>query len=203
MTRRHTPTSWFIAIGASGADGLIDIRALLAALSPSLDATVLVVLHRPWEHISRLQSVLARSSSMPVIVAADGERLASGVVYIGEPADHLTLVSRSFGELVRDPAKLHRNRTVDLLFHSVAKHGGKRIVGVVLSGSLDDGARGLAAINAAGGLSMVLTPDMSGSAGMPEHAINYDGPIDVIGCTIDIAAAINEVASARPLATVA
>jgi two-component system chemotaxis response regulator CheB len=201
LTKRHTPASWFVAIGASGAEGLCDIQALLAALQPSLNATVLVVLHRPWDQLSRLQAVLAPAASMPVAIAADGGQLASGVVYIGEPADHLTLVSRSFGELVHDPAMLHRNRTVDLLFHSVAKHGGKRIVGVVLSGSLDDGARGLASINAAGGLSMVLTPSSQGRAGMPEHAISYDGPIDVIGCTRDIAAAINSAVSARPVAT--
>jgi two-component system chemotaxis response regulator CheB len=68
-----------------------------------------------------------------------------------------------------------------LLFTSIAKYAGKRMIGVVLSGSLDDGSRGLAAIHEAGGLSMVLTPAAPPQRGMPENAISYDGPIDLIG----------------------
>jgi two-component system chemotaxis response regulator CheB len=66
------------------------------------------------------------------------------------------------------------------------------MIGVVLSGSLDDGSRGLAAINAAGGLSMVLTPSAPPMKGMPENAINFDGPIDLIGSPITIAKGICE-----------
>lgn len=66
------------------------------------------------------------------------------------------------------------------------------MIGVVLSGSLDDGSRGLAAIHEAGGLTMVLTPDPKPYRGMPRNAINYDGPVDVIGSPRVIAAAIIE-----------
>jgi chemotaxis response regulator CheB len=55
------------------------------------------------------------------------------------------------------------------------------MIGVVLSGSLDDGSRGLAAIHDAGGMTMVLTPARPPQQGMPENAISYDGPIDLIG----------------------
>jgi two-component system chemotaxis response regulator CheB len=89
---------------------------------------------------------------MPVMVANRGERFEPAHAYIGEPGDHLTLAARSFGELVSDPEAQYRNRTVDLLFHSVAMHGGTRIIGVILSGSLDDGSRGAASIHHAGGL---------------------------------------------------
>ncbi|GEP06307.1 chemotaxis protein CheB [Methylobacterium oxalidis] len=60
----------------------------------------------------------------------------------------------------------------------------------MLSGSLDDGSRGLAAINGVGGLSMVLTPDALPLRGMPENAIAYDGPINLIGSPAEIAQAI-------------
>lgn len=85
-----------------------------------------------------------------------------------------------------------RVSTVDLLFRSVAVHGGGRMIGVILSGALDDGARGLAAIHDAGGRTMVLTPlAFSPVDGMPENAISYDGPIDFIGSPLEIAAAIH------------
>ncbi|TXN32737.1 chemotaxis protein CheB [Methylobacterium sp. WL119] len=185
-------TSWFVAVGASGAEGLTDIKALLQALPSDLPAAVLIVLHRSWDHISHLREVLARDSNLPIVIAAQGERFEAGMAYIGEPADHLTLAARSFGEIVDDPHRLHGNRTVDLLFRSVAAHGGHKMIGVILSGSLDDGSRGLAAIHAAGGLTMVLTPDNQPGPGMPENAIAYDGPIDVIGSLHDIAAAIEK-----------
>jgi two-component system chemotaxis response regulator CheB len=181
---------WFIAIGASGAQGLSDIRGLLSALPAALNAVVMVVLHRPSDRISNLRIVLAADSPMPVVIAEEGERLEPGVCYIGEPADHLTLAARSLVRLVGGPDHAFRNRTIDLLFASVAAHAGKRMIGVILSGALDDGSRGLAAIHAAGGLTMVLTPDSLGSPGMPENAISYDGPVDLIGSFRVIAAAI-------------
>jgi two-component system chemotaxis response regulator CheB len=79
---------------------------------------------------------------------------------------------------------------VDLLFNSVAAYAGNGMIGVVLSGSLDDGSRGLAAIRKAGGLSMVLTPAGPPERGMPENAIKFDGPISLIGSSKEIAEAI-------------
>jgi chemotaxis response regulator CheB len=182
---------WFVAIGASGAEGFNDIKTVLRELPPSLNAAVLIVLHRPWDKPSHLAEVLDQSAQMPVHVAQEGKRFIAGHAYVGEPADHLTLAANTFGNLVDDPGGLHRNRTVDLLFRSVAAHGGNRIIGVVLSGSLDDGSRGLAAINKAGGLSMVITPTTQLGGDMPKNAINYDGPIDLIGSASEIAHSIN------------
>jgi chemotaxis response regulator CheB len=190
--RPTEPAHWYVAVGASGSEGLDDLRALLRALPASLPAVVLIVLHRPWDRVSHLASILARVSQMPVVVAAEGERFEPGTAYIGSPADHLTLAARSFGKLIDDPGRAFSNRTVDLLFHSVAAHGDGRMVGVVLSGALDDGSRGLAAIHHAGGLTMVLTPDTPPGSGMPDNAIAFDGPIDMVGDPGQIAAAIRE-----------
>ncbi|MCW6513193.1 chemotaxis protein CheB [Lichenifustis flavocetrariae] len=191
------PAPWFVAIGASGGKGLSDIQAILSLLPRALKAIVLIVLHRPWDHLSHLQEVLARASLMPVRTAANGTLLEMGNAYIGAPGDHLTLAAGGFGVLVSDPFRKHRNRTIDLLFRSVAAHGGNRMIGVVLSGALDDGARGLTALHEAGGLSMVLTPTEPPDCGMPENAINYDGPIDRIGNPSDIALAICEAVSGK------
>ena len=184
-------TPWFIAIGASGRQGLDDIRDLLHEFPSSLSAVVLIVLHRPWHRVSHLQAILARDSQLPVMIASHGERFEPGTVYIGEPEDHLTLATKSFGFLIHDPKRQYGNRTIDLLFQSVAAHGGERVVGVILSGSLDDGSRGLAAIHHSGGLTMALSRAPH-TRGMPENAIAYDGPVDVIGDLRRIAGAIQE-----------
>src|ERR1700757_2267473 len=118
-----SPPPWFIAIGASGSEGLDDIRNLLRELPSPLFAVVLIVLHRPWHHVSRLQAVLARESQLPVVIATHGERFEPGTVYIGEPEDHLTLATKSFGFLIHDPKRQYGNRTIDLLFQSVAAPG--------------------------------------------------------------------------------
>src|SRR3954469_1151925 len=185
------PHHGFVAIGASGSQGLQDIKELVAALPMGLNAVVMVVLHRRWDKLSNLRAVLAEASHMPIVIASDGQGLEPGTVYIGEPSEHLTLVAKSFGKLVPDDQRDFTNRTIDLLFKSVAAFGGPRAIGVVLSGSLDDGSRGLAAIHAAGGVTMVLTAT-TGEQGMPENAADYDGPIDVIGSPQVIAKAIRD-----------
>jgi chemotaxis response regulator CheB len=190
---------YIIAIGASGSDGLDDIKTLLAGLPNPLAAIVLLVLHRPWDLLSHLRDILARASYLPVVVAADGDRLQLGTCYIGEPAEHLTLAAKSRVHLLDDPTNSYRNRTIDALFRSVAAHAGSRMIGVVLSGSLDDGSRGLAAIKAAGGTTMVLTPNRSGDKGMPENAISYDGPIDKIGTPEQIAEEIARLLAPRSI----
>lgn len=180
---------WIVAIGASGDDGLRDIKALLRALGASPNAIVMVVLHRLFDRQSHLRHVLQAGTDMAVIVAGSLEKLRPGCCYIGEPAAHLTLMAASYGDITDDAARHHRNRTVDLLFKSVAAHAGPRAIGVVLSGALDDGSRGIEAIHHAGGLTMVLLRSEA-SAGMPENAIAYDGPIDCIGSMDRIAGAI-------------
>ncbi|WP_349262528.1 chemotaxis protein CheB [Geminicoccus sp.] len=197
MRSEHTP--WVVAIGASGAQGLSDIQVLVAALPSDLAAIVMIVLHRPWDRPSHLQAVLSRASALPVLITEEDERFKIGRIYIGEPAEHLSLAASSFGELVKDPEQKYRNRTVDLLFNSVAAHAGSRMIGVILSGSLDDGSRGLAAIHEAGGITMVLTPGSSPTEhGMGENAITFDGPVDLIGSARQIAQRIQDlVAPAR------
>ena len=76
-------------------------------------------------------------------------------------------------------ARLH-GHTIDDLFGSLARHAGPRSIGVIRSGALGDGAKGLAEINQAGGITMVQTPDDAEFASMPEGAIAYDGIVDVI-----------------------
>jgi chemotaxis response regulator CheB len=192
---------YFIAIGASGRDGLCDLRDLLQAIPARLPAVVLAVLHRPSDRISHLREVLARRSALPVRVADENEHFQVGTCYIGEPAAHLSLAARSRVRLIEGAHNKYRNRTVDLLFSSVAAHARMRAIGVVLRGALSDGSRGVAAIHLAGGITMVVGTRDTPAAGMPSNATDYDGPIDFIGSVKEIAAQIaRQVAISRTAA---
>ena len=184
----------FVALGASGGEGLSDIKNLLRALGPAPGLVVMVVLHRPSDKLSALREVLASSCAMPVIVPDEAERFEAGTCYIGEPDQHLTLVARNTAGLVPGGGNRLRNRTIDTLFISLAEHARARTIGVVLSGSLDDGSRGLAAIHKARGLTMVLDPGLK-PRGMQQNAIDYDGPISFIGTAYEIAATIVQAVS--------
>jgi two-component system chemotaxis response regulator CheB len=190
--REQDLSAVIVAIGASGSEGLGDIKALLAALPIDLKAIVLVVLHRPSDQISELKEVLARVSQMPVLIAGGDERFRAGHCYIGEPDAHLSLAANSHVQLIEGKDHRHRNRSVDILFNSVAAHAKKRAIGVVLSGSLDDGSRGLEAIAHAGGTTMVLTRAGIAERGMPKSAAEFDGPIDVLGPAATIAREIEQ-----------
>jgi chemotaxis response regulator CheB len=155
----------------------------------------MVVLHRSPDHISYLRETLATSTAAAVLIACEGEFLEAGSIYIGEPADHLTLCAGGAAGMVSSVSNEYRNRTVDLLFRSVAANAGASAIGIVLSGSLDDGARGLAAIHAAGGVTMVVTPPLR-ERGMPRNAIDFDGPIDVVGSPAEIAYAVTRLLDA-------
>src|SRR6185312_5275804 len=168
--------------------GLRDLRDLLEALPLGLSGVVLAVLHRPSDRISYLQEILARKSALPVVIPSEDDELRAGTCYIGEPAAHLSLVARSRIHLVEGGHNKYRNRTVDLLFSSVAAHARTRAIGVVLRGALSDGSHGLAAIHLAGGATMVVGLRGEAAQGMPLNATAYDGPIDLIG-SIDLIAA--------------
>jgi two-component system chemotaxis response regulator CheB len=161
-------------------------------LSRDLPAVVLIVLHRPFDTVSHLQAVLNRNSTLPIHIAKDGDRFCPGNGYIGEPDAHLALAANSYGELIADPNKLYGNRTVDVLFRSVAIHATGGFIGIVLSGSVDDGSRGLAAIREAGGVTMVLTQPTTTWPGMPENALRFAGPIDFVGSPEAIAAEVTK-----------
>jgi two-component system, chemotaxis family, protein-glutamate methylesterase/glutaminase len=183
---------FFVAIGASGSEGLDDIIAVLRALAKPVPAVVMVVLHRPSDKISHLREILARACDLPVVIASEAEILKPGVCYLGEPDGHLTLMDKHLAHLLPGADHRLRNATIDALFDSLASHAADRAIGIVLSGALDDGARGLAAIDAAGGMSMVLEPG-SKPRGMQQNAIDYGTPIGFVGTAEAIAARVGQV----------
>jgi two-component system, chemotaxis family, protein-glutamate methylesterase/glutaminase len=186
---RNLPNGSIIAMGGSGSGGLDDIQELLEHLPADLAAIVLVVLHRPVDEVSYLREVLDCRSALPIKIAQNGEWLEVGHCYIGEPGQHLVLGGGSFAKLLNDPRNVYRNRTVDALFYSMVEHAEGKFIGVVLSGGLDDGSRGLSAISRAGGITMVVTPRPPYQS-MPANAISCNHSVDFIGSPRHIAAEI-------------
>jgi chemotaxis response regulator CheB len=190
MDNKQLP--YLVGIGASGSEGLTDIAGLLAKWPEHLNASALVVLHRPSDRASELCKVLQHSSRIPVEIAADGDTIQRGTCYVGEPAKILSIVGSGMVALLDGSDNYYRNRTIAILFESLAASAGEGAIGIVLSGSLADGSQGLAAIRAANGMTMVLDPGDK-PRGMQQNAIDYDGPINFIGSATNILKVLGEI----------
>jgi two-component system chemotaxis response regulator CheB len=155
---------------AASAGGVTALQRLFATLPADLPAALLVVMHLPASGGSSLARVLGRSSRLPVDFATDGQRPEPGRVLVAPPNRHLMLD----GDLLRlSPAPRQKGvrPAADPLFFSAAVARGPGVIGVVLSGALDDGSAGCAAIEEAGGLVAVQDLAEAGYEGMPRAAI--------------------------------
>jgi len=159
-----------VAIGAS-AGGVEALRALMASSPPDLPAAVLVVLHMPAGGTSALASILSRSGSLPAVTARNDVELQRGVVYVSPPDHHLLVDDGRVALSVGATENGHRP-AVNALFRSAAVSAGPRVIGVQLSGNLDDGVAGLRAIARRGGKTIVQTPSDALFPSMPEHALH-------------------------------
>ncbi len=169
-----------VAIGAS-AGGVSAISNLLSRLPSDLNASVMIVLHRPADRASYLQGLLERATALRVRLAYQNEVLKPGTCCVAPPDRHLAL--RSDGRINLLPDGFYRGQDIDALFTSLAHRAGGRTIGVVLSGVLGDGTVGLKAIKAikdAAGVALVQSPSEAEFPQMPQNAIAYDGAVDLI-----------------------
>ncbi len=165
MTRRDV-----VVIGGS-AGSHKPLLQVLARLPAALPAAVLIVLHMAPGARTGLAKSLASSCALPVRPAVDGVRLDPGCVHVAVPDRHLIVDEGDVLRLSDGPRQNRVRPAVDALFRSAARWCGPRAVGVVLSGSLDDGAAGLAAIVADGGIALVQDPAEARFPGMPRAAL--------------------------------
>ena len=158
-----------IVIGAS-AGGIEALQHLLAALPPDLPASVLVVLHTSGRSSSLLPDIFGRASALKTSHPEDGERLKHGRVYIAPPDFHMLVQGNHIRVLQGPRENLHRP-AIDPLFRSAAVSAGPRVIGVVLTGMLDDGTSGLMVVRAHGGVPIVQDPLTAMFSSMPRHAL--------------------------------
>lgn len=122
-----------------------------------------------------LPHILTRAGTLPARHPRDGEPLARGVVLVAPPDRHLA-VDGGRARLLAGPKESGHRPAADVLLRSVAGSNGSRGAGVILSGTMDDGAAGLRAVRAAGGLALVQDPAQAAFPGMPRAAIEEADP---------------------------
>jgi len=164
-----------IVIGAS-AGGVEALQRVVSGLQPDLPAAVFVVLHIPTWSVSRLPAILTRSGPLPASHPPDGSPIQNGHIYVAPPDQHL-LVSEGRVQLSAGPRENRHRPAVNTLFRSAALAYGPRVIGVVLTGALDDGASGLWEIKQRGGRAIVQEPSDALFPDMPRNALE-NVPVD-------------------------
>lgn len=158
-----------IVVGAS-AGGVEALAELARGLPSDLPAAVFVILHLPPDARSHLPEILDRAGPLPASHAVDGAPIRPGRIYVAPPNRHLFLE----GDCIRlsiGPRINNVRPSIDVLFRSAARGFDERVIGVVLSGTLDDGTLGLDAIQIRGGTVVIQDPDEAQFSGMPRNAL--------------------------------
>jgi two-component system chemotaxis response regulator CheB len=164
-----------IVIGAS-AGGVEALSDFFSGLPANLEATIFVVLHIPPYSPSSLPVILTRCGHMSASHPKDGEEVRPGQVYIAPP-DHHLLVELGRVLIKRGPKENRFRPSVDALFRSAAYAYGRRVIGIVLSGALDDGTSGLWTIKRLGGVAIVQQPEDACVPNMPRSVAITPSPM--------------------------
>ena len=167
-----------VLLGGS-AGGIEAISLILQELPAQFEAAVLVVVHLNPSVPSLLSDILARRTKLTVRSAQDGAVIEAGTVYVAPPDRHLT-IHEGCVLLGRGPRENGFRPAVDPLFRSGAAAAGPHVIGVVLSGNLDDGTMGLVMIKQQGGIAIVQHPDDALYPGMPASALQEVPDIDYV-----------------------
>ncbi len=163
-------TSAIIVIGAS-AGGVEAIGRLVAALPADLDAALFVVLHI-GAHRSELPILLNHWKTLQASHPGNGEPILRGHIYVAPP-DHHMVLEHGVIRLTRGPRENWARPAVDPLFRSAARAYGPEVVGIILTGGLNDGTAGLFEIKQRGGTTIVQDPDDAADPGMPGSALQH------------------------------
>ncbi len=173
-----------IVIGAS-AGGVHALVTLVGSLPKRLPAAIFVVLHIPAKGRSLLPDILSRAGPLKAVEAVDGVDIEHQCIFV-VPPDHHLLIELGHVCVVRGPKENRHRPAVDPLFRSAAQVYGPRVVGVILTGSLNDGTAGLLAVKQRGGIAVVQDPDEALFSSMPLSAlanveVDYRLPLSSIG----------------------
>jgi len=160
-----------IVIGASYG-GVEAMKELVGGLPERFPATIILALHLNPSAPSAMPQILTKAGPLPASFPADFEPLKSGHIYVAPP-DHHLLLEQGHVRLTRGPKENRFRPSVDTLFRSAAYAYGPRVVGVVLTGMLDDGVAGLWALKDRGGATIVQDPKEAPAPSMPQSAMRY------------------------------
>lgn len=163
-----------IVVGAS-AGGFEAMKVLISGLPQSLDASVFIVWHMPADVRGVLPQVLNKLQGLFAAHAVDMEPVKPGRIYVAPPDHHLVLEDE-YVRVTRGPKENRFRPAIDPLFRSAALAYGSRVIGIILSGALDDGSMGLWTVKQYGGVAMVQDPSDADVPSMPQNAIRSVEP---------------------------
>ncbi|HEV7890046.1 MAG TPA: chemotaxis protein CheB [Pyrinomonadaceae bacterium] len=159
-----------IVIGTS-TGGIDALKELAAALPGDLRASVFITLHVAPYSLGILPEILERAGPLPASNAEDWEQFERGRIYVAPPDHHLLVEPSGHVRITRGPRENRFRPAIDPLFRSAAHAYGPRVVGVILTGWLDDGAAGLWAVKERGGAAIVQHPEDAFAPAMPLNAL--------------------------------
>lgn len=163
------PKRDIIVIGTS-AGGVYALRELVASLPSDLGAAVFVVQHLAPHTKSLLPDILNKAGSLPAVHPQDGERIEPGRIYLAPP-DHHLLIEHNHVVVKKGPKENRFRPSIDALFRSAAYTYGPRVIGVVLTGLLDDGTSGMWSVKRLGGVGIIQQPEDAAYPSMPTNVL--------------------------------
>ena len=155
--------------GSSGA--LVALTKIVSKLPRHLNAAVFIVVHVSPTRESSIPQILTRAGRLEATHPTDRQRIEPGRIYVAPPDRHMIL-DDGLITIVHGPKENRSRPAIDPLFRSAAMNYASRVIGVVLSGALDDGTAGLRAIKRMGGVAIVQDPTDADYPAMPESAID-------------------------------
>ena len=165
-----------ITVGAS-AGGLTAVSTLLATIPADIDAAVFIVIHLGrGANTNNVLTLLRRKSKMKVVIPADGTFIERGVAYLA-PVDFHMMLNGETITISKGAKENHWRPSIDVLFRTAAAAYDSCVIGIVLTGLLDDGTSGMVAIKSAGGICIVQDPREAEFPDMPNnvvHAVDVD-----------------------------
>jgi two-component system chemotaxis response regulator CheB len=183
-----------VVIGGS-AGGITALRDVVAELPRTLEATLFVVVHSSAESPGMLPDLLSSVGALETTYAEHGERFERGRIYVAPPDRHL-LLRDGVMHVSRGPRENGFRPAVDPLFRTAATEHGSRVVGIVLSGGLDDGTHGLRDIKRHGGVAVAQHVEEATIPNMPLSAIQ-NVEVDYIVRAAEMGPLITRLASER------
>jgi two-component system chemotaxis response regulator CheB len=180
-----------VAVGAS-AGGVEALTDFASGLPADLPYAVLIALHVPPTAPSVLASIIDRSGPLPAVSATDGDKLEAGKIIVAVPDRHI-LTDDHQVVLAEGPTENGHRPAINALFRSVALSSGQTAIAIVLSGMLDDGVAGAAAVKARGGITVAQRPADALYPAMPQNAIDA-GVIDHQAAATEIGSLLAQLA---------
>jgi len=159
-----------VVVGAS-AGAVEALSIVLPALPPAFKLPVIVVVHIPPDKQSVIANLFSAKCQLAVKEAEDKEPIVGGTIYFAPPDYHVLVEASKTLSLSNDEPVLFSRPSIDVLFESAADVYGPELIGVVLTGANQDGAKGTQAVLEAGGVGLIQVPETAFASAMPDAAI--------------------------------